>query len=400
MLSRVPRPLAMQLGALAAAALLGGGGAIAGVALLGGLGGGTTVIEPAVRPASGSAAASPRSLTVNEIYRRSAPGVVQLTARTRPRVETDPFFGTPFQTPGQEALGSGFVIDKAGHIVTNFHVIEGASDIQIGFSNHDMRKATVVATDPSTDLALLKVDADPRALTPLPIGDSDHAQVGDQVVAIGNPFGLERTVTAGIVSALQRAVTAPNGYTIDHVIQTDAPINRGNSGGPLLNTRGEVIGVNSQIETGAAGGTGNVGIGFAIPSNTVKTVVAQLLKGGRVERPYIGILVTPISADLARVFRLPVDAGLLIERVEPGSPGAKAGLKGGPSEVVLAGEGYRLGGDVIVAADGRRVVSMAQLRSVLGAHKPGDTIQLEVYRGDKKRTIKVKLGPQPASRRG
>jgi S1-C subfamily serine protease len=266
----------------------------------------------------------------------------------------------------------------------------------VGFSERETLRAKVVGSDPSTDLAVLKVDASSRALTPLPLGNSDQVEVGDQVVAIGNPFGLERTVTAGIVSALQRAVTAPNGYTIDHVIQMDAPINRGNSGGPLLNARGEVIGVNSQIESDQPGG-GNVGIGFAVPSNTVKPVVAQVLRSGKVERAYIGVSLTAVTPELARLFRLPTDTGLLVEGVAPKSPGARAGLEGGSTEAVVAGEGYRLGGDVIVAADGERVTSVGDLRDVLAAHKPGDTISLEVYRGDDKRTIRVKLGQQPAS---
>jgi S1-C subfamily serine protease len=390
------RPPLTTLAALAGAALLGGAAALAGAVVLGvGDGGETTTV---VREAGASIPASAtNALPVREIYRRSAPGVVQITASTAPRVESDPF-GTPFQSPGQEALGSGFVIDKAGHIVTNYHVVEGASRIEIGFSNHDTRKATIVGTDPSTDLAVLKVDASARALTPLPLADSNGVEVGDPVVAIGNPFGLERTATLGIVSALQRAVTAPNGYTIDHVIQTDAPINRGNSGGPLIDMRGRVIGVNSQIETGD-GSTGNVGIGFAVPSNTVKTVVAQLLDNGRVDHAYLGILATAVTPELARVFRLPVDNGLLLERVETGSPSARAGLKAGTTDVVVAGEGYRLGGDLVVAADGRRVSTIAELRDVLAGHKPGDEIELEVYRGNKKQTVRVKLGRQPAQQR-
>src|SRR3990170_2120086 len=239
---------------------------------------------------------SPTPAAKHALTRLASPGVVQITASSS-GVQSDPS-GGQFQTPPQQALGSGFVIDKAGHIVTNYHVVEGANDIEVSFSNQDTLTAKVVGTDPSTDLALLQVNASSRALSPLPLANSDKVRVGDQVVAIGNPFGLERTVTAGIVSALQRAVTAPNRYTIDHVIQTDAPINRGNSGGPLLNVRGEVIGVNSQIETGG-GTTGNVGIGFAVPSNTVKTVVAQLMKAGRVERAYIGIRASSVTRDLA-----------------------------------------------------------------------------------------------------
>ena len=200
------------------------------------------------------------------------------------------------------------MLDKEGHIVTNFHVIDGATSIEVRFSNDDTLKATLVGSDPSTDVALLKVDASARALTPLALADSDRLEVGDAVVAIGNPFGLERTVTTGIVSALQRAVKAPNGYSIDHVIQTDAPINHGNSGGPLLNTRGDVIGINSQIETGGAG-DGNVGIGFAVPSNTVKSVVGQLLASGKVEHAYLGVSAVEITPDIANSFRLPVAQG-------------------------------------------------------------------------------------------
>jgi S1-C subfamily serine protease len=383
-----------QLAALLAAGVLGGAVAVGGVALFGGFADDTTTVVETSQPAGATPAGSSRSLTVNEIYRRSGPGVVQITVRTSPRIETDPFYGNPFRTPGQEALGSGFVIDKAGHVVTNYHVIQGgAENIEVGFSDRETLQAKVVGSDPSTDLAVLKVDASSRALTPLPLGDSDQVEVGDQVVAIGNPFGLERTVTSGIVSALQRAVTAPNGYTIDHVIQTDAPINKGNSGGPLLNARGEVIGVNSQIESEAP--AGNVGIGFAVPSNTVKPVVAQILQSGKVERAYIGVSLTAVTPELARLFRLPTDTGLLVEGVAPKSPGARAGLKGGSTEAVVAGEGYRLGGDVIVAADGERVTSIGDLRDVLAVHKPGDTISLEVYRGENKRTIRVKLGRQP-----
>ena len=370
--------------ALAAAALLGGGVALGGAFALGAIDGTTTtVVEQAVPAETGAtvpAAASSR-LTVNQIYKRSGPGVVQITSTTT----------------GGQAQGSGFVIDKAGHIVTNYHVIEGATKIEVRFSNDDTLKATLVGSDPSTDVALLAVDAASGALTPLPLGDSDRAEVGDTVVAIGNPFGLERTVTSGIVSALQRAVTAPNGFTIDHVIQTDAPINHGNSGGPLLNTRGEVIGVNSQIETGGSG-DGNVGIGFAVPSNTVKTVIAQLLKSGKVEHAYLGVAARPLNEELARSFRLPVDTGLIVETVTPGSGAANAGLKAGDQQTVIAGQSYRMGGDVIVGADGKRVAAIEDLRDVIAAHRPGDQIELNIYRDGKQKTVTVTLGRQPTAR--
>ncbi len=392
---------------LVLAATLGAGLALGGAALLGDLGKKTTTIREVqgsatAQPASSTATHPNTGLSINDIYRRAAPGVVQVTSTTVVSIPADPFFGNPFQPQQerQQSLGSGFVVDKAGHIVTNFHVVDGAKQINVSFSNGASLKATVVGTDPSSDLAVLKIDASSRALTPLPLGNSDSVKVGDQVVAIGNPFGLDRTVTSGIISAIQRAITAPNGYTIDHVIQTDASINHGNSGGPLLNGRGEVVGVNSQIETGSSGTSGNVGIGFAVPSNTVKTVIAQLIREGHIDRAFIGISAVPITRDLARVFRLPVKQGLLVQSVQPGSGAAKAGLKAGTTPVVLAGESYNLGGDIIVAAGGTPIVSLDKLRDVVAAKKPGDKLSLGIYRGGKKTNLDIKLGRQPASPSG
>jgi S1-C subfamily serine protease len=386
------------------AAVLGGGIALGGAALLGDLGGKTTTVrevQAAASPASQTATSALTGLSINDIYKRAAPGVVQVTSTTIVNVPADPFFGNPLfpQQQRQQSLGSGFVVDKAGHIVTNFHVVDGAKQVRVSFSNGASMRATVVGTDPSSDLAVLKIDASSRALTPLPLGNSDQIKVGDPVVAIGNPFGLDRTVTSGIVSAIQRAITAPNGYTIDHVIQTDASINHGNSGGPLLNGAGEVIGVNSQIETGDSGSGGNVGIGFAVPSNTVKTVIAQLIRQGRIDRAFIGISAVPITRDLARVFRLPVSKGLLVQSVQPGSGAAKAGLKAGTTQVVLAGESYNLGGDIIVQAGGVPVVSLDRLRDVVAGKKPGDKLQLKVFRGSKQTSVAVELGRQPAAAR-
>jgi S1-C subfamily serine protease len=391
-------------GGLLGAAVLGAGLALGGAALLGDLGKTTTIreIQAASSPAvATSAAVNGSRPSINDIYRRAAPGVVQVTSTTIVNVPADPLFGNPLfpQQQRQQSLGSGFVVDKAGHIVTNFHVVDGAKQVRVSFSNGASLKATVVGTDPSSDLAVLKIDASSRALTPLALGDSDQIKVGDPVVAIGNPFGLDRTVTSGIVSAIQRAITAPNGYTIDHVIQTDASINHGNSGGPLLNGAGEVIGVNSQIETGDSGSGGNVGIGFAVPSNTVKTVIGQLIRQGRIDRAFIGISAVPITRDLARVFRLPVSKGLLVQSVQPGSGAAKAGLKAGTTQVVLAGESYNLGGDIIVEAGGVPVVSLDRLRDVVAAKKPGDKLQLKVYRGSKQTGVAVELGRQPAAAR-
>ncbi len=388
------RAFVPRLLGLAAASLLGGLVALAGVALTGELGGGTTTV---VQTSPSSAAATPavaeNRFSISDIYERAAPGVVQITSTS---TSGDDDFTRRFAPPApQQALGSGFVLDKAGHIVTAYHVIEGGDQIEVSFSNQDTLEAKLVGSDPSTDLAVVRVEASSRGLTPLQLGDSDSVRVGDPVVAIGNPFGLDRTATAGIVSAVQeRTITAPNGSPIDHVIQTDAPINRGNSGGPLLNGAGEVIGVNSQISTEGDTQVGDDGIGFAVPSNTVRNVVAQLVDKGRVERAHMGVGGTTITPQLARLFGLPVDAGVLIERVGPATPASKAGIRGGTTDVVLAGESYSLGGDVLVAIGGERVASLSQLRDVLASHEPGDTVRLELYRGARQISVPVVLARQ------
>jgi S1-C subfamily serine protease len=386
-----------SIAALAAAGLLGGVAALGVAAAVGDLDGKTTTVVQAAALAPAAPAASSSNLSINEIYRHSAPGVVQIVSTEGATQSNDPFFGTPFTQPGQQALGSGFVLDKEGHIVTNYHVVQGATKIQVGFSNNASYSAKVVGSDPSTDIAVLKVDARSRALTPLPLGDSDRVGVGDEVVAIGNPFGLDRTATAGIISAIQRRITAPNGFSIDHALQTDAAINHGNSGGPLIDARGDVIGVNSQIETGGSNGQGNVGIGFAVPSNTVKEVVAQILKTGTVQHAYLGVTLQDISGSAARVFHLPVTAGVLVESVQPGTAAAKAGLKAGTNHTTVAGEDYVMGGDLIVGVGATTIHSTDQLRDVISAHKPGDKLTLRIYRGSKKISVTVKLGRQPST---
>jgi S1-C subfamily serine protease len=395
------RAVLARTGALAAVSLLGGLVALGGVALTGDLGGGTTtVVQTSPGLTAAAQVADDDQLTVSEIYTRAAPGVVQITSTSdvsddNPTILPVPLGESP-ATP-EQALGTGFVIDKAGHIVTNYHVIEGAEQIEVSFSNQDTLRATLVGSDPSTDIAVLRVEASSRGLTPLEFGDSGGVRVGDPVVAIGNPFGLARTATAGIVSAVQeRTITAPNGYPIDHVIQTDAQINRGNSGGPLLNAQAKVIGVNSQIAP-ALGSSGNVGIGFAVPSNTVKEVVAQLIATGKVDRAYLGIAGSTVTEELARVLKLPVDAGVLVERVGDDTGADRAGLRAGTSSVVVAGESYMPGGDLIVALAGRRVSSLEELRDALADHKPGKKVKLVIYRGSERRTLDVTLGRQPAS---
>ncbi|MFN0154292.1 MAG: S1C family serine protease [Gaiella sp.] len=374
------RDRVLQFAALAAASLLGGGAALAGA-----WGAGVfdaesprTIAETVTTPAANVPSPSAGSLPVQQIYKRSAPAVVQVSA----------------STPGGQSQGSGFVIDKAGHVVTNFHVIDGASSIEVSFSNRETLEATLIGSDPSTDLAVLDVDAGAGALTPLVLANSDLVQVGDPVVAIGNPFGLERTVTAGIVSALQRAVTAPNGFQIDQAIQTDAPINQGNSGGPLIDAKGHVIGVNSQIETGGIA-RGNVGIGFAVPSNTVKNVVAQILDTGKVEHAFLGISAVPLDADTAGAAGLTARRGLLVQTVSAGSGAAKAGIQAGDEQRVIAGESFFVGGDVILAAAGRPVATVSDLRAIVSARKPGQTIRLRILRDGAERTVTATLGKQP-----
>jgi S1-C subfamily serine protease len=385
--------------ALVAAAVLGGGAALGGAALVGGLGGNTTVVReiPVPGPEPAAFARQGSRLTINEIYTRSAPGVVQITATSSVRVQPDPFFGNPFgqsQSQTQEALGSGFVIDKAGHIVTNYHVVQGSSRVEVSFSNNEKVRARVVGVDPSTDVAVLQVNTHSRALTPLLLGNSDSVRVGDAVVAIGNPFGLDRSITAGIVSALQRPIQAPNGFTIDHVIQTDAALNHGNSGGPLLNAQGHVVGVNAQIQTGGASG-GSVGVGFAIPINTVRTVVAQLLANGKVEHAFLGISAKAIQPNVARLFHLPVQNGLLVGAIEAGSGAAKAGLRASTNQVTVSGESWPLGGDVIITVDGKPTPSISALRDAVASKRPGDSIKVGVLRSSRHLTLTIKLGRQP-----
>jgi S1-C subfamily serine protease len=342
-----------------------------------------------------------KTLTIPEIYERTAPGVVQVTStQTVKAQQVSPFFQTPAQKV--QALGSGFVIDKQGDIVTNYHVIQGATSIEVLFSNDVTTKATVVGTDISTDLAVLRVKISPSALTPLAFGDSSALEVGDSVVAIGNPFGLDRTVTSGIVSAIynpgEGSTATQNNYPVISqnsvqipAIQTDAAINHGNSGGPLMNTLGQVIGVNSQIETGGTS-QGNVGIGFAIQSNTVKEIVAQILKTGKATHAQIGISVVGVTPQLASLYRLPVKQGVLVESVKAGSGAAKAGLKAGKQKVSVAGQTFFIGGDIIVKADGVNLgSSVGKLESIVAAHKPGDKLSLEIYRANTKTTVTVTL---------
>jgi putative serine protease PepD len=353
----------------------------------------TPLPQPTTREVSG------KGLTVNQIYQQDSPGVAFIRAQSAPRPASpfNPFGGGG----GGVATGSGFVIDHEGHVLTNAHVVQGADQIQVTLGNTDNSEpvsAKVVGKDPSTDVALLQVDAPSDELHPVSFGDSSQLQVGDPVVAIGNPFGLDRTVTTGIVSALQREIKAPNGFTINNVIQTDAAINPGNSGGPLLDADGRVIGINSQIES--AGGGGNVGIGFAVPINTARQVVDQLLSGGQVEHAFLGISGTDLTPDLTDVLNLPVKQGALVQTVVPDGPADKAGVKGGNATVSINGQQIRAGGDVITAIDGKSVTGMDDVINVVNQKQPGDDVQLSLSHGDQQRTVTVTLGNRPANASG
>jgi S1-C subfamily serine protease len=389
---RRDRATLLRVGSVLVAGLLGGALALAGVAVLGGLGTTTTIREVVDQGSTASASfKSDRDLTPGQVYRLASSGVVQIEA-TGP-VQTDPFDPLPQR---ERDLGSGFVIDKAGHIVTNYHVVQGAEEVNVSFSNDESLRAKLVGVDPSTDLAVLKVNTPSRGLTALVFGQSGTVQVGDEVVAIGNPFGFERSMTAGIVSAIGRVLQAPNNLAIDNAIQTDAPINPGNSGGPLLNARGEVIGVNTQITTGSSSSEGNVGIGFAVPVDTVKTVAAQIIRHGKAEHAFLGVEATPITRDIARLFRLR-PRGLLVDSVVPESAAAKAGIRPGRREVIVEGESWRLGGDIIVAVDGDPVTTSEGLRAAIARKRPGDKVRIELYRGDTKLAVTAKLGRAPSA---
>jgi S1-C subfamily serine protease len=305
--------------------------------------------------------------------------------------------GSFFSPPSSQKVqigGSGFVIDRQGDIVTNDHVVQGATDVRVGFSGGATYPAKIVGTDPSTDLAVIRVQASASALEPLALADSGHVEVGDPVYAIGNPFGLDRTMTAGIVSATGRDISAPNGLGIPNAIQTDAPINHGNSGGPLLDSAGRVIGINDQIESG--GTDGNVGVGFSIASNTAKAVIPQLIARGHVAHAWLGVEVAPIDPSVAAVVKGVPDHGVLVVRVVSGSPADKAGLAVGNHLVTVNGESVLAGGDAIVGVDGKSIETPAQLADVVRSMKPGDRLELKVVRADHERTVKLRLGDVPS----
>ncbi len=314
------------------------------------------------------------------VYRKNIPSVVNVTSRV---MAFDFFYGL---VP-QEGQGSGFIIDKAGYILTNYHVIADARQVEVTLHNRKKLKATIVGTDPAHDLAVIQIKA--PDLTPAVLGDSRNLQVGQKVYAIGNPFGLSGTMTRGIVSSI-RPVREPNGTLIDEAIQTDAAINPGNSGGPLMNWHGEVIGINTMILSN--GVEQNSGIGFAIPINTAKAVLNDLVTLGRVRRPALGVSTIPIDSELADEIGLPADYGLLIIRVTPGGSADNAGLRGGNQPAYLGNTRIMLGGDLIVAIDGQKIENEDDLAQIMNNHRAGDTVKLTIYRGKKQMEVSVQLG--------
>jgi putative serine protease PepD len=341
---------------LAAACLGAGGGAVAYATLHDN---GNTVVRQVTVQQADTASASP--LSVNQIYRRAYRGVVEIT------VTEAASSSTPFGGGGgtQQAQGSGWVYDSDGHIVTNAHVADGATSIKVRFWDGKTYSATVTGIDKSTDLAVIKVDAPSSELYPLTVGDSKQLQVGDGVVAIGSPFGLEETVTSGIVSALHRAIQGVTNFTINDSIQTDAAINHGNSGGPLLNTEGQVVGVNAQIKSDSGG---NEGVGFSIPSATVKTVASQLIANGKAVHAYLGVSIDSSASNA------------LLAGVQNNTPAAKAGLKKG---------------DVITAVNSTSIATGDDLSRAVDAHKPGEKVSVTYKRGGSEHTVTLTLGTRP-----
>jgi S1-C subfamily serine protease len=344
----------------------------------------STVVEATPLGISSGSPSAAQALTAREIYKRDAPGVVFVRARSL-QTQASPF--DLQQRAANIATGSGFVIDREGSLLTNAHVVAGATDIRVTFSDQRSVTARVVGRDEDSDLAVLQVEPKGLDLRPLELGSSTSVQVGDPTVAIGNPFGLDRTLTTGVVSAKQRRITAPSGFSIDNVIQTDAAINPGNSGGPLIDAMGRVIGVNSQIAT--AGSGGSVGVGFAVPIDTAKKVIPELQAHHMVAHAYLGVRGEVVSDPLVSMDG-GAPTGVQVQGVEPGSPAARAGILG--ADAVQQG-----GGDVLTSIDGTAVHSMTDVDDVLARHRPGDGVAVGLRRDGHDLTVQVELSERPAS---
>jgi S1-C subfamily serine protease len=392
----------MQRRLLPIAALSAVLGAVAAVGVVEGLDGGnrtTTTVEQQA-PLGGSVTAGDNEgppLTAGDIYKRDAPGVVYIRSQIVQHTQSPFDFGLGQEQQGV-ATGSGVVIAKDGTILTNAHVVSGATRVSVQFADDQRVAAKVLGRDASTDLALLKVDPSGLKLVPLNLGSSKGVQVGDPAIAIGNPFGLERTLTTGVISAVKRTITAPNNFQIDDALQTDAPINPGNSGGPLIDATGKVIGINSQIATGGNGG-GSVGIGFAVPIDTAKQIIPQLKKSGRVDRGFLGVSTKTIDSSL-KDLNLHVTHGALVQTVTPGGPGDKAGIRPGDISAQLDGEPIQLGGDIITKVGAKEVRTDDDLQAAVADSKPGERVTLTLVRGGKTKTVAVTLGERPAQAPG
>jgi S1-C subfamily serine protease len=345
---------------------------------------GASVVPAPVIKSSGSAAINPAA-----IYKADAPGVVLIESRI-----SDTAMG-PFGPEKQRgtAEGSGFMIDGQGSILTNYHVVAGASKTTVTLKDGRAYDARIVGSDPSTDVAVLRIDAPPSELKPLPLGDSSKLAVGQPAVAIGNPLGYSGTETQGIVSALHRDIQAPNGFTIPGAIQTDAPMTNGSSGGPLIDSSGRVVGIDAQVAADQSGTTQAVGIGFAVPINTAKNVVHQLAQNGEVVHPYLGISGFGITSEVANLF--PTDKGVVVAKVAPGSPAQKAGIRGGNQVEDVGGVRIVTGGDVIVAINGKTVTDMSELQALISKDKVGQQVSLKILRGSRSMNIPVALGNRP-----
>jgi S1-C subfamily serine protease len=373
----------LRTAALVVAAGLAGGGVGYVASTAGDDAPATTVVRTIENtPAAAPAVDRSPGLSAGEIYRRDAPGVVVVTAVTETQ---DPFSGTQQAS----SLGSGFVLNRDGYILTNAHVVLDATAVEVGFSSGDTYPAEVVGVDESTDVGVLKVDVPADALTPLELGSADDVAVGDPVVAIGNPLGTERTITSGIISAVAREIDSlVPGIKIYGALQTDAAINHGNSGGPLIDRNARVIGINSQI---LSENNGNVGIGFAIPIDTAKRVAEQIIDTGHAQHTFLGIEGTELVPEIAKAVDIPVGHGVLVADVTPDSPAEKAGLRGGDETRTVEGQTITLGGDVITAIDGERMESFSDLAGTVASHRPGDRITLDVVRDGETLRIDVTL---------
>jgi S1-C subfamily serine protease len=361
--------------------------ALVAAAALGGVAAGAVVTalddeeESTATPAAvttPSAAVATGDLDVAEIYERAASGVVEISASGD--VEG------PFGPREAESAGSGFVLDERGHIVTNAHVVDGATDVRVRFADGREADGTVVASDPSTDIAVVRVDVPADRLEPLELASSDEVRPGQPVVALGNPLGFEGSVTAGIVSGVDRTIQSPDGSAITGAIQTDAALNGGNSGGPLLDAEGRVIGVNAQLRS--------PGIGFAIPIDTARSVAERLIEDGEIERGFLGVRVQTVTPAAAEELDLP--RGAQIVDVEDGTPAARAGLSAGDDTETVGGQEFTRDGDVVVAVDGDEVSSAEDLQAAIASHEPGDRITLTVVREGEEREVEVRLAERPS----